>query len=50
MWDVPVRVNELVLAPAERADVLVDGHRHVIASSRSNVPSCIAGPAGDLAA
>jgi spore coat protein A, manganese oxidase len=24
MWDVPVPVNELVLAPAERADVLVD--------------------------
>ena len=24
MWDVPVPVKELVLAPAERADVLVD--------------------------
>ena len=24
MWDVPVRVRQLVLAPAERADVLVD--------------------------
>ena len=24
MWDIPVRVNDFVLAPAERADVLVD--------------------------
>jgi spore coat protein A len=27
LWDVPVRVQELVLAPAERADVLVDFSR-----------------------
>jgi spore coat protein A len=24
MWDIPVRVNRMVLAPAERADVLID--------------------------
>jgi spore coat protein A, manganese oxidase len=43
MWDVPVRVKELVLAPAERADVLVDfsglaGQAIMLRNSRPPAP------------
>ncbi|MGZ8514505.1 MAG: multicopper oxidase family protein [Candidatus Limnocylindrales bacterium] len=51
MWDVPVPVSRIVLAPAERADVLVDfsrfaGHRLVIKNHRALKP--VSNPAPSL--
>jgi spore coat protein A len=51
MWDVPVLVNELVLAPAERADVLVDfskfrGSSLVLKNHRAQAP--VSNPAPSL--
>jgi spore coat protein A, manganese oxidase len=51
MWDVPVRVNRMVLAPAERADVLVDfskfaGGRLVMKNHRPSNP--VSNPAPSL--
>jgi spore coat protein A len=50
MWDVPVRVKALVLAPAERADVLVDfsklpGARLVVKNHRPHNPVSTPAPA-----
>jgi spore coat protein A len=51
MWDVPVPVGRLVLAPAERADVLVDfsafpGARLVVKNHRARLP--VSNPAPSL--
>ena len=51
MWDVPVPVNALVLAPAERADVLVDfskfrGSSVVLKNHRAQAP--VSNPAPSL--
>ena len=51
MWDVPVPMSELVLAPAERADVLVDfsglaGKRLVVRNHRPRKP--VSNPAPSL--
>jgi len=51
MWDVPVPVGRLVLAPAERADVLVDfsgftGARLVVKNHRARLP--VSSPAPSL--
>jgi spore coat protein A, manganese oxidase len=51
MWDIPVRTKRLVMAPAERADVLVDfsklaGETLVIVNHRP--PSPVSSPAPEL--
>ena len=51
MWDIPVRTRRLVLAPAERADVLVDFSRfagHTLVLMNHRPPRPVSNPAPQL--
>ena len=51
MWDIPVRTRRLVLAPAERADVLVDFSRlagHTLVLTNHKAPRPVSNPAPQL--
>jgi spore coat protein A, manganese oxidase len=51
MWDVPVGVNQLVLAPAERADVLVDFTKfagQILVIKNHKPPKPVSNPAPSL--
>ena len=51
MWDIPVRVKQIVLAPAERADLLIDFGKmagRTFTVGNSNPPKPVATPAPSL--
>jgi spore coat protein A len=51
MWDIPVRIRQIVLAPAERADVLIDFRSRagaVIPMKNLRLPRPLASPAPPL--
>jgi spore coat protein A len=51
MWDIPVAVKQIVLAPAERADLLIDFNKmpgRTLTIGNSNPPKPIATPAPSL--